>query len=141
MSERRMAGEARLSWRQQQVLRRLGEVVAQIKAHGTEEEKTMLTSLGALWKPGAGATHWTSSQRSSCSRSLRRLAGRGLVVRRNRRGSPVRGTTHISLSPEGEAVVRWLAARARRDVNHIFRQLERRRRALVRRRRRKPSCN
>jgi hypothetical protein len=141
MHQRGMPGEARLSALQQRILLQLGAIVSSIKTNGTAEAKTALDTWGVLWRPGAGDAHWTPTKRSSCSRSLRRLERRGLVLRRNWRTPHGRRTTHLIPLPKGEAVVQRLAVQARHGVNHTFRQLELRRRALVRRRRRKPSLN
>jgi hypothetical protein len=128
-----------LSSLQQRILRSIETVTLRIKLHGTAEAKTTLAAWGVRWKPGADDPHWTAAKRAACSRSVKRLERRGLVRRRNWRNPQGRRTTHIALSPEGEAVAHRLAVQASRDVNRLARHLERRRRDLARRFRRRPS--
>jgi hypothetical protein len=103
-----IAGETRLSWLQRRILLRLGAMAARITAHGTAEAKAMLAAWGVPWNPGINDPRWTPAKRAACARSLRRLEERGLVLRRNRRGSGSRRTTHILLLPRGAAVVERL---------------------------------
>jgi hypothetical protein len=129
-----------LSSLQQRILRSVEAVTLRIKLHGTAEAKTTLACLGVRWKPGAGDPDWTPAKRAACSRSVKRLERRGLVRRRNWRNPRGRRTTHIALSPAGEAMAHRLAVQASRDVNRLARHLARRRRDLARRLRRRPSA-
>jgi len=139
MNMRKMRGGVRLSGLQRAILLRLDAKALWIMLHGSAEDKAALAAWGIPWHPGVGDLPWSSARRASYSRALARLEERSSVVRRNRRGSPVRRTTHVQLSLRGKIAVQRLTAQARRDVNRTFRQIELRRRALVRRRRRKPS--
>ena len=113
---RLLAGEARLSWLQQDILRFVCLETAWLekafRAQGKHDHLAQLQAWGLEWHPHQWWHRhevpwiWTPTDRAVFSRALRRLEQRGLIERKNARtGMPGR-TTHVRLTEQGRKIAR-----------------------------------
>ena len=110
-----MAGRG-LSDQQKWILRTVFWLYDYAERNATDYGRRMVEIWGIHWTPSRWHQDWTASDRASVSRALKRLEGRGLVLRTNDWGGD-RRTNHVRLTEQGRQEAERLTKAVCEDVN------------------------